>query len=239
MAESAVPPGAPRPRWHQGTVVEVSHPNREAVLLRISVPEKLTYLPGQHVVVRLTADDGYQASRSYSLASAPHQELLELYVERFADGEVSPYLADDIETGDPVELRGPIGGWFVWDGSAPATAVGGGTGIVPVVSMLRHAEARGITDRLRVLAVARMLNELPYAEELAAYGAQVALSRETGPTGRPARRLGPSDVTPLLTSDRTYFVCGSAGFAESTSQLLVSSGVAPGRIRVERFGPTA
>ncbi len=219
-------------------MVEVAHPNPLAVVLRIAVPGGLTYVPGQHVVVRLTAEDGYQASRSYSLASSPHQDLLELYVERFADGEVSPYLADEVEPGDPLELRGPIGGWFVWDGSTPAAAIGGGTGIVPAISMLRHAQAHGITDRLQVLAVARMLNELPYASELAGYGAQIALSRETSPTGRPARRLGPADVTPLLASDRTYFVCGSAGFAESTSQLLVACGIAPGQIRVERFGPT-
>ena len=112
------------------------------MILRLRVRDQPDFLPGQHYVIKLTADDGYSASRSYSVASAPHQDLLEFYVERLDDGEVSPYLADDVEVGDELQLRGPIGGWFVWDGTTPVVGIGGGTGVVPLVSMLRHADPR-------------------------------------------------------------------------------------------------
>ncbi len=134
---------SPAGHWCRGVVAEVSHPHPMAVIIKLDVQHRMEHLPGQHYVVRLTADDGYTASRSYSVASAPHEPLIELYVERLDDGEVSPYLADAVEVGDELELRGPIGGWFTWDGSAPAVGVGGGTGVVPLVAMLRHAPAPG------------------------------------------------------------------------------------------------
>ena len=121
----------------------MQHPNPGAVLLRVEVAGPHDHLPGQHYVFRLTAEDGYSASRSYSVASAPQQDALEFYVERLDDGEVSPYLADVVEPGDELELRGPIGGWFVWDGERPAVGVAGGTGVVPLVAMLRHARHLG------------------------------------------------------------------------------------------------
>ena len=219
-------------------VTEVQHPNPRAVLLRVAVPERLDHLPGQHYVIRLTAEDGYSASRSYSLASAPHEEALEFYVEELADGEVSPYLAQAVEAGDELELRGPIGGWFVWDGSAPAVGVAGGTGVVPLVSMIRHARHLGVADRLALAVSSRTWVELPYADELVAAGAVIALSREDAASGRAAGRLVAGELEPLVTPDVTYYVCGSAGFAESASELLMDLAVAPGDVRVERFGPS-
>ncbi len=229
---------APVGAWCFAVVREISHPNPMAVRLRLEVPDRADHLPGQHYIVRLTADDGYAASRSYSLASAPHEELVELYVERLDDGEVSPYLADAVEVGDELEVRGPIGGWFVWAGGSPAVGVAGGTGVVPLVSMLRHAVHTGRTDRLRLAVSSRTLAELPYADELQAAGAVIALSREDSAAGRTAGRLAATELQPLVTDEATYYVCGSAGFAEAASELLMANGVAPGAVRVERFGPS-
>ena len=159
------------------------------MILRLRVRDQPAFLPGQHYMIKLTADDGYSASRSYSVASAPHQDVLEFYVERLDDGEVSPYLADDVEVGDRLQLRGPIGGWFVWDGTTPVVGIGGGTGVVPLVSMLRHATHEAITDRLSLVAVGRTLAELPYADELAIAGTTIALTREDATSGRAAGRL--------------------------------------------------
>ena len=200
--------------------------------------DRQDHLPGQHYVIKLTAEDGYSASRSYSVASAPHEELLEFYVEELDGGEVSPYLADAVEVGDELQLRGPIGGWFVWDGSIPAVGVAGGTGVVPLVSMLRHAEHLEVTDRIELAVSSRTLAELPYADELIEAGATIALSREDRAGGRAAGRLVAAELRPLLSDAATYYVCGSAGFAESASELLVGLGVTPGAVRVERFGPS-
>ncbi|QNG39281.1 oxidoreductase [Geodermatophilaceae bacterium NBWT11] len=205
--------------------------------LRLDVTDRVDHLPGQHYVLRLTAPDGYVAQRSYSVASAPGDPLLELFVERLDDGEVSTYLADVAEPGDQLEVRGPIGGWFAWDGETPALLVGGGTGVVPLVAMVRHAVATDRLDLLRVAVSARTLAELPYADELVAAGAIVVLTREQHGI-RPAARLTAMDLFPLWEPGQTAFVCGSTGFAESASQLLVGLGFAPGAVRVERFGPS-
>jgi ferredoxin-NADP reductase len=229
---------APLGGWQQSVVREMSQPNARAAILRLEVPDRVQHLPGQHYLVRLTADDGYTATRSYSLSSAPHDPLIELYVERLADGEVSPYLVDAVEVGDSLEVRGPIGGWFVWEGRTPAVGVGGGTGVVPLVSMLRHAEHLGTRDQLRLAVSARRLAELPYAAELAAAGTMIALSREDSTDGRRASRLTAAELVPLLTEQATYFVCGSAGFAEAASMLLMDLRVPAPEVRVERFGPS-
>jgi ferredoxin-NADP reductase len=206
--------------------------------LLLAVPDRRHHLAGQHYVIKLTADDGYSASRSYSVASAPHEELLEFFVEELDGGEVSPYLADAVEVGDELELRGPIGGWFVWDGSSRAVGVAGGTGVVPLVSMVRHAQHLGAADRIAVAVSSRTWVEMPYADELSAFGATIALSREDHRGGRLAGRLAASDLATLVGETATYFVCGSAGFAESATELLMSLGVTPGAVRVERFGPS-
>ena len=228
---------APSGGWCTGVVREVRHPNPAAVLLRLEVADRTDHLPGQHYVFRLTAEDGYSASRSYSVASSPADPLLEFYVERLDDGEVSPHLADVVEPGDELELRGPIGGWFVWDGSATAVGVAGGTGLVPLVAMLRHARDVGRPDLMSVVVSARTRAELPYPDEL---GDQTVLLTREAHDGRPAGRLAAVDLAPVL--DRTpgapVYVCGSAGFAASAGDLLMDLGVPAGLVRVERFGPT-
>jgi ferredoxin-NADP reductase len=227
----------PRHGWRTARVVSVDRPVPDAVLLRLDVGDRIDHLAGQHYVVRLTAPDGYTAQRSYSVASAPDDPLVELFVERLEDGEVSTYLADVVEPGDEFEVRGPIGGWFVWDGASPALLVGGGTGVVPLVAMLRTARGLGRTDLLRLAVAARTWAGLPYADELADAGALVALSRERRGI-RPPGRLGGDELVPLWEPGQTAYVCGSAAFAESLSQLLLTLGYAPGDVRIERFGPS-
>ena len=198
---------------------------------------RVTHMAGQHYVVRLTADDGYTAQRSYSVSSAPSDPLVELFVERLDNGEVSTFLADVVRPGDELQVRGPIGGWFVWDGVSPAVGVGGGTGVVPLVAMARLARDLGSTGQLKLAVSGRNLPELPYADELAAAGATIALTRV--PHGeRPAGRLTTADLMPLLEPGATAYVCGSAGFAEFASLLLVGLGVPVLDVRVERFGPS-
>lgn len=235
MTDAEAPTGV----WRTAVVREVSHPHPRAVVLRLEVPDRVDHLPGQHYVVRLVAPDGYTAQRSYSLSSPPSDPLVELYVERITDGEVSGYLADGVAVGDRLDVRGPIGGWFVWRGDTPALGIGGGTGVVPLVAMLRHASAIGATDLLRLVAAARTWDDLPYASELRDAGAVLALSRADLPTGRPGGRLTPADVAPLLARHGdgwTSFVCGSARFAEAATTLLTGLGVPAGDVRVERFG---
>jgi ferredoxin-NADP reductase len=228
---------APSGGWRTATVREVSHPAPHAVQLRLEVPDRVDHLPGQHYVVRLTADDGYVAQRSYSLSSAPSDPLIELYVERLDDGEVSTYLADVAEPGDELEVRGPIGGWFVWRADVPAVGIAGGSGVVPLVAMLRHAREVDRAELMQLVVSARTLAELPYAEELTIAGAHVILTREDG-LGRPLGRITVVDVAPTVAANATYFVCGSSGFAEAASMLLMDAGASAEAIRVERFGPS-
>jgi ferredoxin-NADP reductase len=229
---------APSGGWRRAVVRSVTRPTPRFVVLRLDVEDRVAHLPGQHYVVRLRADDGYTASRSYSVASAPADDAVELCVERLPDGEVSSFLADVVEVGDELEVRGPIGGWFVWDGITPALAVGGGTGVVPQVSMLRHATEHGTRDAVCLIAAARSLAELPYSDEIRAGCNVLALSRETSPSGRPPARLTAADLEPHAHDGQGFFVCGSAVFAESASRLLVALGIPAASIRVERFGPT-
>jgi ferredoxin-NADP reductase len=230
---------APTGAWRMATVREVSHPNPNGVKLILDVPDRIDHLPGQHYVVRLRAEDGYTAQRSYSVASAPAAPGVELFVERLEDGEVSGFLAEVVMAGDQLEVRGPIGGWFVWRADRPAVLVGGGSGVVPLVAMLRHARDNGRLDLLKIAVSARSLAELPYADELLAAGATVALTRVADASvDRVTGRLNAADLLPLIDLDATGFVCGSAGFAEAASDLLIGAGVPSSNIRVERFGPT-
>ena len=228
---------APSGAWRTAVVREAAHPTERTVVLRLDVTDRVVHLPGQHYVVRLTADDGYTASRSYSVASAPGDPLVELCVERLDDGEVSSYLADVVEVGDELEVRGPIGGWFAWDGVTPVLAIGGGTGVVPLVAMLRHARAIDRPDLVCLVAAARTATDLPYADEAMGGCNLVALSREATPS-RPAGRLTAADLAPHVVGRELFFVCGSAVFAEAVSRMLVELGVDVARVRVERFGPT-
>ncbi|MCU1671607.1 MAG: Oxidoreductase FAD-binding domain protein [Blastococcus sp.] len=228
---------APSGGWRTSTVAGVRRPIQRSVQLRLDVADRIEHLPGQHYVVRLTAEDGYTAQRSYSVASAPGDPLIELFVERLDDGEVSTYLADVVEPGDELEVRGPIGGWFVWDGETPALLIAGGSGVVPFVSMLRHARSIGRSDLLRIVVSSRTLAELPYADELRDAGALIVLTREAH-GDRPAGRLAAAELAPLWEPGRTAYVCGSASFAEAASQLLMDTGLPAHSIRVERFGPS-
>ncbi len=223
--------------WTEARVVEVDHPSADTVRLRLEPDERQRHRPGQHYLVRLRAPDGYTAQRSYSLASDSEDPLLELLVERLPDGEVSEFLADVVEVDDVLEVRGPLGRWFAWDTTTPALCLVGGTGVVPVVSMLRAARRLGRADLLRVVAVGRAPGHLPYAEELADGGATIAWTRqhvENRRAGAPTAE----ELTPLLAGVEVAFVCGSARFAAYAETLLQDCGLDPAVIRVERFGPT-
>jgi ferredoxin-NADP reductase len=228
-----------RDGWKFATVREVRHQSPRIVMLRLDVPDRAPQLPGQHYVVRLTAPDGYTASRSYSVASAPGDPLIELGVEQLEDGEVSGYLGEVVEPGDTLEVRGPIGLWFIWRVDTPAVAIGGGSGVVPLLAMLRHAREVGRPELLRLAVSARNPNELLYRDEIEAAGALIAYTRAGAAAGgRPVGRLGAADLAPLLVAGATYYVCGSASFAEAISALLVDLGVPAADVRVERFGPS-
>jgi ferredoxin-NADP reductase len=230
-------PDAPRGGWRTATVAGVRRPIQRSVELRLDVRDRIDHLPGQHYVVRLTAEDGYTAQRSYSVASDPGDPLVELFVERLDDGEVSTYLADVVEPGDELEVRGPIGGWFVWDGESPALLLAGGFGVVPFIAMLRHARALGREHLLRIAVSSRTLAELPYAQELMDAGALIVLTREAHGI-RPAGRLTAGELVPLWEPGQTAYVCGGSSFAESASRILVDLGLPESAVRVERFGPS-
>ena len=233
-------PAAPRPGpWASATVVALRPETASARTIRLRLDGPVDFRAGQHFVVRLTAPDGYRASRSYSVASAPDGgPEIELTVERLPDGEVSTYLHDDLEAGDRLEVRGPIGGWFVWDGRSPALLVGGGSGVVPLMSMLRLARATGRAERLRAVVSVRGPEELFYRDELPGPGVEVLYTRRP-PAGhpRPAGRITAADL-PADLADRTVYICGSAAFAEAATAAVLDRGVDAARIRVERFGPT-
>jgi ferredoxin-NADP reductase len=198
------------------------------------------YLAGQHYVLRLTAPDGYTASRSYSVASAPDgSPEIELTVERFPDGEVSSFMHDEVVVGDELEVRGPIGGWFVWRADTPALLLGGGSGVVPLMAMLRLARQKGASDLVHLIVSTRSPENLYYAAELAEREETIVYTRET-PEGwpRPAGRLTAADLPPSISPETTVYVCGSSGFSDAATDLLLNAGVASDRIRVERFGPT-
>lgn len=229
---------APAGGWTTGRLIEVEKPSDRLVRLRLHVEDRVDHWPGQHYVLRLRAPDGYTAQRSYSVASDPHDPLLELMVECLPDGEVSGFLHDVAEVGDVFELRGPIGGWFTWTGEQPALCVVGGSGVVPAVAMARYARRLGLTDSLRVIAVGRTYDELPYARELERYGAFLALTRENH-GDRVAHPPYPDEVVPLTEGVERAYVCGSVGFASFATRLLGEAGVRADTIRVEQFGETS
>ena len=223
--------------WTTGRIIEKSLPTPMTVRLRMHVDDRQRHRPGQHYLIRLRAPDDYTAQRSYSVASDDDDPLVEFLVERLPDGEVSEFLADVAEVGDVLEMRGPIGRWFTWDVRTPALCLVGGTGVVPAVSMLRTARRLGRTDLLRVVAVGRDPEMLPYADELGRAGARSPTPGTTRRTGPPAPRPPPSS-RPLLDGVELAYVCGSARFASYAETLLLDCGVEPQAIRVERFGPT-
>ena len=223
--------------WTTGRIISKELPTPTTVRLRMHVDDRQRHWPGQHYLIRLRAPDDYTAQRSYSVASADSDPLVEFLVERLPDGEVSGFLADVAEVGDVLELRGPIGRWFLWDTETPALCLVGGSGVVPAVAMTRAARQVGRPELIRVVAVGRSPEELPYVDELTKAGATIAYTRyETG-----IRAAGPpttEELTPLLAGTELAFVCGSSRFARFAEGLLLACGLSPQAIRVEQFGAT-
>jgi ferredoxin-NADP reductase len=203
---------------------------------QLDLPMWMPHLPGQHYDVRLTAPDGYSAQRSYSIASSPLDEgAIELTVDRLADGEVSPYLHDVLEEGDQIEVRGPFASYFVWRGESPVLLVGGGSGVVPLMAMLRHRRRTAPDLPMRMVYSVRTPEDVIYADELDDE-TQLTFTR-AAPDGW-SGHTGRIDASMLDDATGTAFVCGSNGFVEAASQLLLDQGFEPASVRTERFGPT-
>ena len=239
MARAAV---LGRLTWQLADVRELIDETPRVKTIVLDAPEWAGHRAGQHVDVRLTAEDGYQAQRSYSIASAPEDARLAITVERLADGEVSPYLTDELRPDDKLELRGPIGGYFVWetDQGGPLLLVGGGSGVVPLMSMLRHRAAAGSEANARLLYSARSLRDVIYREELERFDVVYTLTREQpqGWTGY-SRRVDAEMLAEVsFGGDGLAYVCGPTRFVESVADALVGIGYAPENVRTERFGPT-
>lgn len=226
-------PGA----WQIATVTEIKDETPMVKSFRFALPMWMPHLPGQHYDVRLTDPDGYRAQRSYSVASSPLDEgEIELTIDRLDDGEVSPYFHEVVEVGDQVELRGPFTSYFVWHGESPVLLVGGGSGVVPLMAMLRHKRRTMPELDMRLVYSVRHAHDVIYADELGD-DAVLTYTREppegwTGHTGHIDAELlrGPAEGV------RLAFVCGSNGFVETASGLLLDLGMDPGSIRTERFG---
>jgi ferredoxin-NADP reductase len=236
-------------RWLAATVAETFPETAQTVTLRLDVPAWRGHRAGQHVDVRLTADDGYAAQRSYSIASPPGIDRLALTVERIDDGEVSPWLTTVADVGDQFELRGPIGGWFLWDGddTAPVLLVGGGSGVVPLMAMLRHHAASGSTAAMHLVYSARTLGDVIYRRELEELAGPhravtLTLTRESSPDWAGRRGRVDADMLAELgwpPSVRPHcYVCGPTPFVEAVANALVALGHDPARVKTERFGPT-
>jgi ferredoxin-NADP reductase len=238
--------------WQVGTVVALRDETPRAKTITLDIPDWPGHLAGQHVDVRLTAPDGYSAVRSYSIASAATAEKrIELTVERLPDGEVSPYLTQELRVGDLLELRGPIGGWFVWraEQTEPVQLVAGGSGIVPLMSMIRSRATAGSPSPFRLLYSVREPEAVFYRDELQALPAQdpsisitYAYTRATPknwprPTGRIDVDLISETTWPANLSP-TCYVCGPTSFVETATDLLIAAGIASDMIKTERFGPT-
>jgi ferredoxin-NADP reductase len=240
-----------RTLWRLAEVIEVVPETPRTKSLVLEVPGWEGHKAGQHVDVRLTAEDGYQAQRSYSIGSAPEDERLVLTVDRLGDGEVSPYLTDVLMAGDKLELRGPIGGYFTWEegDGGPLLLVGGGSGVVPLMAITRHRAAVGSGVPVRLLYSSRSYEEIIFREELENLAARdgslevihtLTRSRPGGWTGYD-RRIDAGmlrevawspDESPLV------FVCGPTSFVEGVADALVRLGHDPARVKTERFGPT-
>jgi len=237
--------------WRIGEVVEIRPETPDARSLLLEVPSWEGHRAGQHVDVRLTAEDGYQTQRSYSIASAPEDGRLEIVVERLDDGEVSPYLTDELRVGDRLELRGPIGGWFTWEASegGPLLLVAGGSGIAPLRAMLRHRAAAKSDVPTRLLYSSRSREDTIYAEELDHLAAEdgalevthtLTRSRPPGWTGY-SRRIDREMLEEVAWAPEERplgFVCGPTPLVEAAATALVDLGHDPARVKTERFGAT-
>ncbi len=234
--------------WRVARLVERREETPTARTLLFQVPGWPGHLAGQHIDIRLTAADGYSTQRSYSLAAPPDEDRVELTVQQVPDGEVSPYLTQVLGIGDPVEIRGPVGGWFVWRPTAtePVLLVAGGSGIVPLMAMVRARQAAGSRIPFRLIYSVRTPQEIYYAAELrrGAPGLDVTyLYTRVAPeeVTRPPGRISVYDVNTHgwpAEFEPTCYVCGPTGFVETVADILVALGHDPRRIKTERFGPT-
>jgi ferredoxin-NADP reductase len=232
--------------WQVATVDEVLEETPRVRTIVLDVPDWPGHRAGQHLDVRLTAEDGYRAEREYSIASAPGEPVA-ITVERLEDGEVSPYLTEELRAGDGIELRGPIGGYFVWDGdSMPLLLVAGGSGVVPLRAMVRHRQSSGSEAPVRLLYSSRTLDDVIYRAELedAGDGVEIVhtLTRERPPgwAGH-ARRVDAellAEVAWPADDGGLAFVCGPTNFVEAVAKGLVDLGYPPARVKTERFGAT-
>jgi len=236
--------------WQPAKVIQVLSETPRVKTIAFDVEGWLGHRAGQHVDVRLTAEDGYQAERSYSIASAPSGRRIELTVERLDDGEVSPYLVGELRAGDAIELRGPVGGYFVWEpgGGKPLLLVAGGSGIVPLAAMLRRRIETGDATPVRLLYSSRTPADVIYAAELeraaSLEGIEVihtyTRSQPQGWTGY-ARRIDDAmlaEVAWPAAHGPLAYVCGPTSLVETAASGLVAAGYDPAAVRTERFGPT-
>jgi ferredoxin-NADP reductase len=235
--------------WRVAEVVDVLVETPRVKTVAFDVPGWPGHRPGQHVDVRLTAEDGYQAQRSYSIGSAPDGTRVELTVERLDDGEVSPYLTDELRPGDRIELRGPVGGYFVWEPpqGGPLLLVAGGSGVVPLMAMIRARDLAGSDAETRLLFSSRSWDDVIYRDELERLDGggltvvhTLTRSQPTGWTGY-ARRVDVemlADVGPRPNERPHVYVCGPTPFVEAAAQALVRLGHEPHHVKTERFGPT-
>jgi ferredoxin-NADP reductase len=236
--------------WRLATVSDRIEETSRAKSILLDVPDWPGHVAGQHVDVRLTAEDGYQVERSYSIASAPEDSRVALTVERINDGEVSPYLTEELRIGDQLELRGPVGGYFNWrmEDGGPLLLLAGGSGLVPLMAMLRHRAVTGSTVDARLLLSVRSPDDLLYRDELARLAAgNGAMIHCTFTRNAPedwsgfARRVDAEMLTavgPAADRRPRIFICGPTAFVESAANLLVQIGHQPESIRTERFGPS-
>ncbi len=238
--------------WQIATITKIQPETSKVKSFTLALPDWTRHRAGQHYDLRLTAEDGYQAQRSYSIASAPERTgQVDLTVERIEDGEVSTYLHDVLVEGDRLEVRGPIGGYFVWEASMkePLLLIGGGSGVVPLMSMIRHRAAAGARNPARLLYSSRGPDDIIYRQELeqlagAGDGLEVAhtLTRSQPPGWKGyARRIDRemlSEVAQPLGRSVQVFICGPTSMVESAAEGLVGIGLKPAQIRTERFGPT-
>jgi ferredoxin-NADP reductase len=226
--------------WLVGTVAETRKETPTGRSILLDVPDWPGNIAGQHVDVRLTAPDGYQATRSYSVASAGAGSRVQLAVDRLPTGEVSPYLVDDLMTGDLLEVRGPLGGWFVWkpEQTAPVQLIAGGSGVVPLVAMLRSHRASGSTAPMRLLYSVRTPQDRFFADELDALGNVTYAYTRAAPSGPVGRLTKDALAAATLAASHSpaVFVCGPTGFVEAVATWLVELGHEPGAVKTERFG---
>jgi ferredoxin-NADP reductase len=234
-------PVAPRApgNWQIGTVSAIKSETPHVKSYRIALPMWMPHLPGQHYDVRLTAPDGYRAQRSYSVASSPLDEgEIELTIDRLDDGEVSTYFHDVLVEGDQVEVRGPFASYFVWRGETPALLIGGGSGVVPLMAMLRHQRRTMPDAEMRLVYSVRTAADVIYADEL---GDDTLLTFTRKPPDDWHGHVGRLDAALISDSGLAtgiVFVCGSHAFVEAATDVVVGAGFDPAAIRTERFGPT-